>query len=124
MSDNTGYAISRRLGGARLHAPDLGREPREWLLGALCAQVTVEESVWYPGKGGSANHAKRVCQRCAVRAECLAFAMDCEGGLDSHRFGIFGGLTPNERRDLAKTGWRAGDSAPDMRIGLRKRAVA
>lgn len=37
--------------------------------------------------------AKALCAQCPVIAECLAIGMDCE-------FGIFGGLTPSERKVL------------------------
>ena len=41
--------------------------------------------------------AKAVCARCPVRARCLDHAVD--NGLD---FGIFGGATERERRDLLR----------------------
>lgn len=39
--------------------------------------------------------AKKVCQRCAVRVECLTEAV-----ASRERFGIWGGLTERERRAL------------------------
>lgn len=42
--------------------------------------------------------AKAVCGRCPVRAECLRDA------LDAHvEYGVFGGLSASERRDLARS---------------------
>ncbi len=41
-------------------------------------------------------YAKSICAGCVVRAECLDIGM-------SERFGIRGGLTPQERRSLRKT---------------------
>lgn len=49
-----------------------------------------------PGARQTAE-AKAVCARCPVRARCLAYALD--NGLD---FGIFGGTTESERRDLLR----------------------
>jgi WhiB family redox-sensing transcriptional regulator len=40
--------------------------------------------------------AKAVCQSCPVQLECLTEAMEYE----EDTFGIFGGLTPKERREL------------------------
>jgi WhiB family redox-sensing transcriptional regulator len=44
-----------------------------------------------------AEDARRVCQRCEVRQQCLAWAL--ETGLDH---GIMGGLTELERRALRR----------------------
>ncbi len=97
--------------GARLYraAPDLGHEPPEWTLDALCLQF--DPAAWFPEKGGSTREAKLVCQRCPVRAECLAFAFDHD-----ERYGIHGGLSERERRRLFASGWQPGDPIPDVRI--------
>lgn len=41
-------------------------------------------------------YAKSICARCIVRARCLDIGM-------SERFGIRGGLTPQERKHMRKT---------------------
>lgn len=41
--------------------------------------------------------AKAICAPCPVRADCLAYALD-----DDIPFGIYGGLSPRERRRLKK----------------------
>jgi WhiB family redox-sensing transcriptional regulator len=41
--------------------------------------------------------ATAVCARCRVRSECLAYALD-----DRLEYGIFGGTTVRERRNLAR----------------------
>jgi WhiB family transcriptional regulator, redox-sensing transcriptional regulator len=64
-----------------------------WRLEALCAETDPE--AFFPEKGGSTREAKRVCTGCAVRAECLEFALD-----NDERFGIWGGLSERERRRL------------------------
>lgn len=73
-----------------------------WLRAAAC--LDEDEELFFPlGESGAANErqiaqAKAVCARCPVRAECLEFALG--NGLDE---GVFGGLTPQERRKLART---------------------
>lgn len=64
-----------------------------WTRDALCAQTDPE--LFYPDKGESVRPAKSVCKRCPVRTECLQHALD-----RNEYFGIWGGLSPNERTAL------------------------
>jgi WhiB family redox-sensing transcriptional regulator len=64
-----------------------------WKDQALCAQT--DPDAFFPDKGGSTREAKRVCIGCAVRVECLSYALD-----NDERFGIWGGLSERERRRL------------------------
>jgi WhiB family transcriptional regulator, redox-sensing transcriptional regulator len=64
-----------------------------WQDHALCAETDPE--VFYPEQGASTRPAKKICRACEVRAECLAYAMET-----GQRFGIWGGLSENERRRL------------------------
>lgn len=66
-----------------------------WQAEALCAQTDPE--AFFPEKGGSTREAKRVCQNCTVRAECLEYALE-----QDERFGIWGGLSERERRKLKR----------------------
>jgi len=66
-----------------------------WQERALCAQTDPE--AFFPEKGGSTREAKKVCQTCDVKAECLEYAL----GHDE-RFGIWGGLSERERRKLKR----------------------
>lgn len=66
-----------------------------WQESALCAQT--DPDLWFPEMGGSAHAAKRICSRCDVQAECLAYAL-----AHDERFGIYGGTTPGERHDLLR----------------------
>ncbi|HKS44741.1 MAG TPA: WhiB family transcriptional regulator [Amycolatopsis sp.] len=70
-------------------------EPPEWQDRALCAQTDPE--AFFPEKGGSTREAKRICQGCEVKAECLEYAL-----AHDERFGIWGGLSERERRKLKK----------------------
>jgi WhiB family transcriptional regulator, redox-sensing transcriptional regulator len=71
-------------------------EPPRWQDDALCAQVGGD--TWFPEKGGSTRDAKRICQNCPVRAECLEYAL-----AHDERFGIWGGMSERERRRQKKT---------------------
>lgn len=64
-----------------------------WFADALCAQT--DPDGFFPEKGGSTREAKSVCARCTVAAECLDYAL-----ANNERFGIWGGLSERERRQL------------------------
>lgn len=66
-----------------------------WQVNALCAQTDPE--AFFPEKGGSTREAKRICESCEVRQECLEYALE-----NDERFGIWGGLSERERRKLRK----------------------
>ncbi len=67
----------------------------QWQERALCAQTDPE--AFFPEKGGSTREAKRICQGCEVKAECLEYALH-----NDERFGIWGGLSERERRRLKR----------------------
>ena len=78
--------------------PSSGETPagdEQWRLDALCAETDPE--AFFPEKGGSTREAKRVCGGCAVRMECLEYALS-----NDERFGIWGGLSERERRRLRR----------------------
>jgi WhiB family redox-sensing transcriptional regulator len=54
--------------------------------------------------------AKAVCARCPVRMECLDYAVAA-----GERYGIWGGLNPQERRTYARTG-STGDGSSAERV--------
>ena len=60
---------------------------------ALCAQVGGD--LFFPEQGGSTLEARRFCHDCEVEADCLGYAL-----ANDERFGIWGGLSPAERRKL------------------------
>lgn len=66
----------------------------EWMDDGLCAQTDPEE--FFPEKGGSTRDAKAVCVKCTVAADCLDWAL-----AHNERFGIWGGLSERERRQIA-----------------------
>jgi WhiB family redox-sensing transcriptional regulator len=76
-------------------------EPINWQEEALCAQTDPE--AFFPEKGGSTREAKRICESCDVRQECLEYAL-----AHDERFGIWGGYSERERRRLKQRRAAAG----------------
>lgn len=73
------------------HVPD---EP--WVDDAICAQT--DPDLFFPEKGGSTLAAKRICDLCAAREDCLQYALE-----NDERFGIWGGKSERERRALRRS---------------------
>jgi len=76
-------------------AVDLLGDAPPWQERALCSQTDPE--AFFPEKGGSTRSAKRICGRCDVQADCLDYALDHD-----EKFGIWGGLSAPERRQLKR----------------------
>lgn len=66
-----------------------------WEVLALCAQTDPE--AFFPEKGEKGQNGKDICARCEVTAACLQYALD-----NDERFGIYGGLSPQERKTLKR----------------------
>ena len=72
-----------------------------WHRQAAC--LTVEPELFFPN-GTTGEHARqaaraqRVCLACPVRVECLEFALESR-----QDFGVWGGLTEEERRSLRRS---------------------
>ena len=64
-----------------------------WQERGLCAQSDPE--AFFPELGASTREAKRICARCPVRSECLEYGLE-----HGEQFGIWGGLTPRELRQV------------------------
>jgi WhiB family redox-sensing transcriptional regulator len=56
-----------------------------------------DPDLFFPERGASTRTAKSICRECAVRAECLEFAI-----VSSEKFGIWGGLSERERRKIRR----------------------
>lgn len=81
------------------------RETERWRRAAACRDMDTE--LFFPrGETGAplvqTTGAKAVCGGCPVRTPCLEFAMATR-----QEYGIFGGLTEQERRTLARRRARA-----------------
>ena len=89
-------AAAWRTGAAApvLAALDCGDDVT-WQDFALCAET--DPDAFFPEKGGSTREAKRVCAACPVADECLTHALEHD-----ERFGIWGGLSEMERRELRR----------------------
>jgi WhiB family redox-sensing transcriptional regulator len=68
----------------------------DWEDHAACNGVPAE--VFFPQRGDPSTQAKEICGGCPVRDDCLAAAM-----LRGEKWGIWGGLSERERRQLRKT---------------------
>ena len=68
----------------------------DWMADAECAIGGHDKDLWFPESGNyHIKQAKRICQTCPVKQQCLDFA-DREGYDD----GIWGGLDRDERKKL------------------------
>lgn len=64
----------------------------------VCQEIDGE--LWFPESGGESyeqRRAKKFCEECPVKAECLNFAI-----VNREEYGIWGGLTVRERQKI----WR------------------
>lgn len=79
-------------------------KPQPWMEDAECAGYNPEH--WFPEVGGPVNTAaKAICRRCPVATKCLDYALDIEGDASQWgRHGIYGGMTPEQRAQLARPG--------------------
>ena len=79
-------------------------EDTNWQRDAACATYAYVADIWYPETldererrhiAVAARHAKLICATCDVSDQCLEYAIAHH---ESH--GIWGGLTPDERKTL------------------------
>ena len=77
--------------GAPAHEPVNG--PAAWKLRSACRGM--ETDIFYPEHGKSNAVAKAVCGSCTVQDQCLDAAL-----ARPERYGIWGGTTERERRDM------------------------
>ena len=66
-----------------------------WADSANC--LGVDPDLFFPERGASTREAKEVCRGCAVRGDCLEYAL-----ANAERFGIWGGLSERERRRIRR----------------------
>jgi WhiB family redox-sensing transcriptional regulator len=66
-----------------------------WENDARCLQYDPE--IFFATRARAERKAKSVCDRCPVRVECLAFALQSKV-----EFGVWGGLNGRERRALLR----------------------
>lgn len=73
--------------------------PAWWSWGA-CNGLPLD--LFFPQQGEDVTGAKRVCAGCVVRQQCLEYAL-----ANGERWGIWGGLSENERRAIRRRRKRA-----------------
>jgi WhiB family redox-sensing transcriptional regulator len=73
-------------------------EPEPWRALAACRGVPEDIFFAHAEEESKIVAAKAVCASCPVREECLAYALDL-----NQTEGIWGGLTPAERRRRRRT---------------------
>lgn len=59
--------------------------------------IDADPDMFFPDKGGSTHEAKQLCAVCPVREPCLTYAVE-----NDQDWGIWGGLSNNERRAYAR----------------------
>ncbi len=70
-------------------------EKEIWYTKANC--MGIDPDLFFPERGASVREAKAVCNACAVKEECLEYALRT-----GERFGIWGGMSERERRKLRR----------------------
>ncbi len=84
-----------------------------WVVRGLCREVDPE--VFFPSPGRSAEPAKRVCARCPVSEECLAWSLEGEFPLE----GVWAGLTKQQRSRFGHGGTPANVEELPTSAGVR-----
>lgn len=70
----------------------------DWRDEALCREMNDDTFFPQPGDTDGTETAKAICARCPVQPTCLEVALAEEGGrTKDNRFGVWGGLTHNQR---------------------------
>lgn len=67
-----------------------------WKLDGRCAET--DPHLFFPDKGEDTTAARAVCAGCEVRLRCLEYAINTR-----ERFGVWGGATERERRQIQHT---------------------
>ena len=78
----------------------------DWQERGACRGIDV--GLFFPVVEHEAVEAKAICSMCPVRVRCLEFAI-----VAGERFGIWGGLTTQERKDLISDRLAVGSPVPE-----------
>ena len=71
-------------------------KPEAWMDDAACAEVTPD--IFFPEQGAPPiAQVRAICESCPVRLACLEYAET-----EHIAWGVWGGLTPSERRRLRR----------------------
>jgi WhiB family redox-sensing transcriptional regulator len=80
-----------------------------WQLRAACRGSDTD--LFFPERGESSKEAKAVCAICPVRQQCLDFAIS-----EVEHYGIWGGLSERERRELRRQLPRRAPKPPPLPV--------
>lgn len=70
----------------------------DWWLRAACRGLDTD--LFFPARGESTTAAEAVCSSCPVTDDCLWFALGRTEAAGPQRFGIWGGSSERQRRNL------------------------
>jgi transcription factor WhiB len=101
VSARTSLQWSDGAAGPLLAAAE--RSAANWRDFAECQYTDAE--AFFIEKGGNPEPAKRVCRSCPSRLPCLEFALE-----NYEKFGIWGGLSEQQRRAVLKRGLTAAEA--------------
>ena len=93
-----------QLPAAKPDVAGLFRRPA-WQQHAACRGVGPD--VFFPERGADVATAKQLCVACVVRGQCLAASLE-----RSERYGIWGGTTDMQRRQVRKIARRIAGKPP------------
>ena len=68
---------------------------QHWMLQARCRALSPGE--FFPSDGVGVEIARRACEGCPVKAQCLEYAITAR-----EKIGVWGGYTARERRRLVR----------------------
>lgn len=77
-----------------------GVPDKSWQDFANCLEA--DPDLFFPERGASTSEAKEICRGCTVREDCLEFSLNYWYTLPDTKFGIWGGKTERERRDILR----------------------
>jgi WhiB family redox-sensing transcriptional regulator len=83
----------RRNTGRHQTRPHTPPTNRQWMQHGACLNHPVD--LWFTTKGGTVRQAQMICGVCVVRGRCAEFAVE-----EMIVHGVWGGLTPRQRRPL------------------------
>lgn len=84
-------------------------EAAEWVEHAICAQFATDSMFPSEGDNQGIAVAKATCAICPVRYECLKSALE-----RGEQWGIWGGMTPDERKTLRRKQQRGSRKITDL----------
>lgn len=67
----------------------------DWQDGAACRGH--DPNLFFPDSYQNVNEARKVCARCDVLKDCLAYAMTAP---DANKYGVWAGTTPYQRQRI------------------------